>query len=119
MFRNNTKIVKNTLFFLFFILQNINYAVAQQRGADDTQAFFIKSIYSYSLSKGLAYDWLRTLCTQAGPRISGSPAAAAAVELMRQTMDTLGFDKVYLQPCSVPRWVRGAAEQVQIGRAHV
>ena len=56
MFKNNTKRLKNTLFFLFFILQQVNYSFAQQRGADDTQAFFIKSIYSYSLSKGTKLD---------------------------------------------------------------
>lgn len=60
-----------------------------------------------ALSKGEAYDWLRVLTKDVGPRLAGSPGAAAAVTYMRQIIDTLGFDTVYLQPCIAPRWERG------------
>ncbi|MEQ8423705.1 MAG: M20/M25/M40 family metallo-hydrolase, partial [Cyclobacteriaceae bacterium] len=48
-----------------------------------------------------------------GPRLSGSPGAAAGVEWSRHTMASLGFDSVWLQPVMVPHWVRGEKE---IGR---
>lgn len=62
------------------------------------------------MRRGKAYDNLRVLCKQAGPRISGSAAAQKAVELTAQMLRAAGADTVYLQPCMVPRWVRGAKE---------
>ncbi|MEM8582732.1 MAG: M28 family peptidase [Bacteroidota bacterium] len=76
-------------------------------------AFAIKDIHNEALSQGRAYDWLRVLTKDVGPRLAGSPGAAAAVSHMKQIIDTLGFDTVYLQPCLAPRWERG---QPAIGR---
>ena len=53
-----------------------------------------------------AYDLLQRLCHQVGPRLSGSPGAAAGVEFLRKEMESLGL-QVWLQPCKVPHWVRG------------
>ena len=46
--------------------------------------------------------------------MSGSVGAAAAVEFGKQVFDTLGFDRVYLQECSVPHWERGEPEVVRV-----
>lgn len=67
----------------------------------------IKDLFDEALSDGKAYDWLRVLTKEVGPRLAGSPGAAAAVTHMKQIIDTLGFDTVYLQPCVAPRWERG------------
>jgi hypothetical protein len=72
----------------------------------DSDVWMVKKIHSNTLKNGLAYDWLRSLTKMAPGRLAGSPAAAAAVELTRQIIDTLGFDRVYIQPCKVPHWVR-------------
>jgi hypothetical protein len=97
---------------VFFILKTTT--VFAQAPSTDEDAFFIKNIYSYSLTQGNAYTWLRDLCARAPGRVSGSAEAAAAVEFTRQIMDTLGLDTVYLQPCMVPHWVRGAKEQCKV-----
>lgn len=94
------------LFFSFSILS------AQEKPGKD--AFFIKSIYAEALANGESHDWLRTLCKDIGPRLAGSPGAAAAVTTMKMIMDTLGFDTVYLQPCMVPRWQRGPEATARI-----
>lgn len=52
------------------------------------------------------YDLLQRLCHQVGPRLSGSPGAAAGVEFLKREMEEQGL-KVWLQPCKVPHWVRG------------
>ncbi len=80
----------------------------------DDDAVFIEKIYKHSLTQGKAFGWLTTLTQKAPHRLSGSPEAAAAVELMKQVMDTLSFDKVSLQPCIVPYWVRGEKEQARL-----
>ena len=73
----------------------------------------IKEIFDQALSKGKSYEMLHDLCVNIGPRLSGSPGAAAAVEWSRHKMEDLGFDSVWLQPVMVPHWVRG---QQEVGR---
>lgn len=55
------------------------------------------------------YAWERTadMTDLIGPRLSGSPGAAAAVAQVADAMRALGA-KVTLQPVKVPHWVRGA-----------
>ena len=81
---------------------------------ENEDAFFVKSIYDAAFTEGQAYDWLRVLTKDIGGRLAGSPGAAAAVEFTRQMLDTMGLDRVYLQPCRVPHWVRGEPEVVRI-----
>ena len=83
----------------------------------DQDAWMLKNIHNQVLANGKSYEWLRSLTTEAPGRLAGSPAAAAAVELSKQIMDSLGFDKVYLQPCTVPHWTRGEKEIVRIVNA--
>jgi carboxypeptidase Q len=93
--------------YLFLILSSL-YAKAQL-----PDQIAIKEIFDQALAKGKSYEMLRELCVNIGPRLSGSPGAAAAVEWSRHKMEDLGFDSVWLQPVMVPHWVRG---QQEIGR---
>jgi len=74
----------------------------------------IRRIYDEALSKGKSYEMLENLTMKVGPRLSGSPGAAAAVEWSRHIMEEFGFDTVYLQPVMVPHWVRGEKEMARI-----
>lgn len=78
----------------------------------DSAAFFVKDIYRETLSEEKAYSWLTTLTKDIGHRLSGSDNSLKAIEWAKATMDTLGFDSVWLQPVMVPHWERGTAEQV-------
>jgi Zn-dependent M28 family amino/carboxypeptidase len=64
-------------------------------------------------ANGHAYDDLREL-TQLGPRLSGSPRAAQAVEWAKAKMEGYGFDRVWLQPMSAPHWNRGLVETARL-----
>ena len=70
----------------------------------------IKAIYDMALTNGKAYDWLNYLSNQIGGRLSGSVQAQHAVDYTKTQLDALGFDKVWLQPVMVPKWVRGIPE---------
>lgn len=105
-----TKVILSLI--LLFSLGKIN--LPAQQTSTEKDAFFIRDIYDEALLNGQAYNWLEYLCTSIGPRLSGSPNAAAAVEYVKQMLDTLGMDTVYLQPCLVPHWDRGEPEQVRI-----
>lgn len=83
-------------------------ATAQTQSSKDSIMF--KQIADVVLSNGKAYEHLRFLCKQVGPRLSGSPGAEKAVKETFRMMKEMGADTVYLQPCMVPRWVRGAKE---------
>lgn len=74
----------------------------------------IKKISDDIFMNGQAYSNLRYLCKQVGPRLSGSTGAALAVEQTARMLREAGADTVYLQPCMVPKWERGAKE---VGKA--
>ncbi|GGW27159.1 M20/M25/M40 family metallo-hydrolase [Arenibacter certesii] len=70
----------------------------------------IREIYKEALSNGKGYTWLNYLSNQIGARLSGSIQAEKAVSYTKSIMDSLGLDKVMLQPVKVPKWVRGIPE---------
>ena len=62
----------------------------------------------------MAYKILEELTVGIGPRLSGSPNAAKAVEWGKKKMEELGFDNVHLEPVMVPHWVRGSVEEATL-----
>lgn len=88
---------------LLFLTVTIGFAQTN----DEKQ---IREIYNTALTDGKAYDWLNYLSNQIGSRLSGSVQAQQAVEYTKKQLDSLGLDKVWLQPVMVPKWVRGAPE---------
>tara|TARA_R110000765_G_scaffold141293_2_gene242114 strand:- start:637 stop:2013 length:1377 start_codon:yes stop_codon:yes gene_type:complete len=70
----------------------------------------IKKLYDAALTQGKGYDWLNYLSNQIGGRLSGSVQAQQAVNYTKSQLDSLGLDKVWLQPVMVPKWVRGTPE---------
>jgi len=88
------------------LLLSVTFFVRPQ-SEDEKQ---LKAIYDMALTKGKAYDWLNYLSNQIGGRLSGSVQAQEAVEYTKRQMDSLGLDKVWLQPVMVPKWVRGIPE---------
>ncbi|WP_339838269.1 M20/M25/M40 family metallo-hydrolase [uncultured Maribacter sp.] len=70
----------------------------------------IKNLYDAALTQGKGYDWLNYLSNQIGGRLSGSIQAQQAVNYTKSQLDSLGLDKVWLQPVMVPKWVRGTPE---------
>lgn len=94
----------------FFKITFIFFLIAFQGFSQTTDEQRIKAIYDAALTKGKAYDWLNYLSNQIGGRLSGSIQAQQAVEYTKSQMDSLGIDKVWLQPVMVPKWVRGTPE---------
>ncbi len=77
-------------------------------------SIIIKKIVDETMTNGTAYENLRKLCKQVGPRLSGSANFLKAVRLVSNMMKEIGADTVYLQQCMVPHWVRGEKEKGQI-----
>lgn len=91
----------------------IFFAAGLQAYGQSADEVVIRKIFDEALARGKSYEMLDYLCNTIGPRLSGSPGAAAAVEWTRHIMERHGFDSVWLQPVMVPHWVRGKKE---IGR---
>jgi len=77
----------------------------------------LRKIYDMSLLNGKSYTWLDHLSNEIGGRLSGSLNAQKAVDYTKEELETLGLDKVWLQPVMVPKWVRGAKEFAYIETA--
>ncbi len=82
--------------------------------AQQKDSLVLKRISDDIMSRGAAYENLRFLCKKVGPRLSGSPQGAKAVQETARMMRELGADTVYLQECMVPHWVRGEKETAKL-----
>ncbi len=98
---NVKKTFKALLLFLFVI------QIISSQSQDEQQ---ISKIYEAALTQGKSYDWLNYLSNQIGGRLSGSIQAEQAVNFTKNELDSLGLDRVWLQPVMVPKWVRGTPE---------
>lgn len=98
----------------FFTLSSFALLLAAFAFAQTEDSIRIRKISNEILSNGAAYENLRLLCKQIGPRLSGSAKAQKAVEATAKMLRDAGADTVYLQPCMVPHWVRGEKEKGNI-----
>lgn len=85
-----------------------SYSMYAQINTEDANR--IQQFYDTSLLNGHAYEWLDYLTNRIGSRLSGSLGAERSVEWTKSELDSLGLDRVYLQPVKVPKWVRGSKE---------
>ncbi len=74
-------------------------------------SIFIRKLADEILTNSKAYSNLHTLTKSVGPRLSGSPQTYKAEEWGRQALTEAGADKVYLQQCQIPHWVRGGKDE--------
>jgi hypothetical protein len=68
-----------------------------------------RALRQSALADDTAYDLLRSLTTEVGPRSAGSPGDARAVNWAVENLKRLGFERVRTEPVTVPHWVRGEA----------
>jgi hypothetical protein len=73
----------------------------------------IKKITDEVMMKGKAYSNLRVLCKTIGQRLSGSTGMYKAEQWGLKVLSEAGAEKVYLQECMVPHWIRGAKEEAK------
>jgi len=79
--------------------------------AQNDDSIFIRRIADEILMNGKAYDDLHVLTKQIGARLSGSPQMAKAEQWGLKLFQSLQPDKVWLQECMVPHWVRGGKDE--------
>ncbi len=62
-----------------------------------------------------SWQVVESLTTEIGPRLAGSEADARAVRWAEAKFKSLGYDKVWLQPVSFPKWVRRSEHGAVLG----
>ncbi|HHL32182.1 MAG TPA: peptidase M28 family protein [Oceanospirillales bacterium] len=87
---------------LFIITVNAN---AKQ--FDDTFIEKVRSLRDQALSDDTAYDITESLTTEVGARLGGSLGDERAVKWAVAKFNELGFDRVYTEAVTFPKWVRG------------
>jgi carboxypeptidase Q len=91
------------LFYLLVFLGQFTEGYSQD-------SVMVRRIYDQALLNGQAYENLRQLCKDIGPRLSGSAQAQMAIDWSYQKMRSYQFDKVQKQAITVPHWERGTTE---------
>ena len=97
-----------------------SFAVAADAPAQSVSnmpdATTLTRIRDAALGSDWAFERLADLTDRIGPRLSGSPGAAAAVVQVAGALTKLGLH-VTLQPVKVPHWVRGIETGELVGYA--
>lgn len=86
--------------------------MAQQVNSDDSA--FIRQIANSALTERSTYQNLYKLTKQVGGRLAGSPQMVKAEQWGVEALKQAGADKVTLQECMVPHWVRGGKDKAAI-----
>lgn len=79
--------------------------------AQSEDSVFIAKIADEVLASGKIYENLRVLCKTVGGRLAGSPQKIKAEEWGLNSLKAAGADKIFLQECKVPHWVRGGKDE--------
>ena len=106
--------------FIVFLCVLITVSSCQKKTGSISDRPPYDSLAQKMIAEGMktypAYSMLHDLCIHIGPRLSGSPEAARAVEWGKSRMEELGFENIRLEPVIVPHWVRGKTEELMIVR---
>ena len=76
-----------------------------------------ESLRDTALKDGTAYAVVSSLTTEVGPRMAGGPNDLKAVEWAKAKFKALGYDKVWTEPVTFPKWAR-RSENVAVVGAH-
>ena len=68
-----------------------------------------------ALADDTGYRVVESLTTEVGARLAGSEADARAVAWAKAKFEALGFDRVWLEPVTFPKWVRRSESALVLG----
>ncbi len=95
---------------IFFVLF-FNGLPSWTQNKDSVQ---IRKIANEIFINSKAYDNLRYLTKQIGPRLAGSAGMIKAEQWAIKTLQESGADKIWQQQCMVPHWIRGGKDEAGI-----
>jgi len=90
---------------------------APQAEFSEQQIKEVKALRDNALQSDLAWQLVESLTTEVGPRMAGSPADKLAVAWAKKQFKELGFDKVWAEPATFPKWQRYSESASIVGPA--
>jgi len=92
-------------------------AVAGQRESRIPNAALLTAaqLRERALADDTGWMLVESLTTEVGPRMAGSPGDARAVAWAVAKFKALGYDKVWTEPVTFPRWVRRSESGAVLG----
>lgn len=90
-------------------------AVQAQTRIPDAAIAKAASLREHATASDLAYKITESLTTEVGPRLAGGEADARAVQWAQDKFKQLGYDKVWTEPVTFPKWVRRSEHAEVVG----
>jgi carboxypeptidase Q len=81
--------------------------------AQTNDSVFIRRLADEILLRSSAYENLRVLTKQIGPRLAGSSGMVKAEQWGAAALQRAGADCTWMQQCMVPHWVRGGQDRAR------
>ena len=97
-----------------FVFTTIVFLLSLKGFSQAEDSVMIKKISDEILLNGKAYENLRHLTKKIGGRLAGSPQMTMAEQWGEKVMKEGGADKVIMQECKVPHWVRGGDDKAKV-----
>lgn len=82
--------------------------------AQPADSLMLRRIADEILMHGQAYANLKVLTKEIGGRLAGSPQMVKAEQWGQKVLQQSGADKVWLQECLVPHWIRGGKDETVV-----
>ena len=81
--------------------------------AQTNDSVFLRRLADEILLRSSAYENLRVLTKQIGPRLAGSSGMVKAEQWGAVALQRAGADCTWMQQCMVPHWVRGGQDKAR------
>ena len=85
---------------------SLSFTQAAADNFTDEQLAHVEQLKQQALKSDLAWDLVESLTTEVGPRMPGTLGDKAGVEWAVKNFNALGFDKVWTEPATFPKWTR-------------
>jgi hypothetical protein len=102
---------------LFALLATLSTPASAETHIPDGALATATQLRERALADDTGWKVIESLTTEVGPRLAGSEADARAVEWAKAKFKALGFDKVWTEPVTFPKWER-RGEHADVLGAH-
>ena len=108
---------RTALAFALSLLTALPLQAQQTTRIDDASMARAAQLREAALKDSTGWKVVESLTTEVGPRLAGSEADARAVEWAKAKFKALGYDKVWTEPVTFPKWER-RSEHASVLGAH-
>ena len=108
---------RTALAFALTLLLSLPLQAQQPTRIDDASMARAAQLREVAQKDDTGWKVVESLTTEVGPRLAGSEADARAVEWAKAKFRALGYDKVWTEPVTFPKWER-RSEHASVLGAH-